>query len=359
MYEGAFSDGKTAVLREVRVEVTRSRLIIIGEEEAALDEWSIEGLRVANAIHGAGQPIRLAHRDHGEARLAFESPEILGALGNALPGAGRRRMWGKRFFVFAAGTLAAAVLLIGALIAALPWAVDRLSVLVPARIEDAVGDGIMGALGAKYPTCGAPRGKAALDTLVARLTAGRRPRTPIRVRVFRLRQPNAFAAPGGHIGVFEGLLHFAATPEEFAGVLAHEMGHAAQRHPTKSLLRAAGLGLIFSALTGDPSALAAAAGKLTETLLSLSFTREAELEADREALAMLSRAGIRSDGLSRFLARIKRRAPARSSGGYFSTHPAAGERIAAMRSQIRQGGPAMTVAEWLTFRRICSNTGSW
>ena len=59
MYEGAFSDGKTAVLREVRVEVTRSRLIIIGEEEAALDEWSIEGLRVANAIHGAGQPIRL------------------------------------------------------------------------------------------------------------------------------------------------------------------------------------------------------------------------------------------------------------------------------------------------------------
>ena len=70
MYEGAFSDGKTAVRREVRVEVTRSRLIIIGEEEAALDEWSIEGLRVADAIHGAGQPIHLAHRDHGEARLA-------------------------------------------------------------------------------------------------------------------------------------------------------------------------------------------------------------------------------------------------------------------------------------------------
>lgn len=358
MYEGAFSDGKTAVLREVRVEVTRSRLIIIGEEGAVLDEWPIEGLRVADAIHRAGQPIRLAHRDRGEARLAFESPEILGALGDAPPGAGRR-MWGKRFFVFAAGTLAAAVLLIGALIAALPWAVDRLSVLVPARMEDAVGDSIMGALGAKYPTCGAPRGQAVLDALVARLTAGRKTRTPIRVRVFRLRQPNAFAAPGGHIGVFEGLLHFAATPEEFAGVLAHEMGHAAQRHPTKSLLRAAGLGLIFSALTGDPSALAAAAGKLTETLLSLSFTREAELEADREALAMLARAGIRSDGLSRFLARIKRRAPARSSGGYFSTHPAAGERIAAMRSRIRPGGPAMTVAEWLTFRRICSNTGAW
>jgi predicted Zn-dependent protease len=356
MYEANYSDGNTAETRRVRIQITGTRLIITGEDGGAIDEWPLGGLSSVDRPSRADEPIRIAH---GEARLSFESGEILSAMGDSLPGMKRDWTWGKRLFVFGAIAAGTAAILIAALLAALPYAVDRLSRLVPARAERALGGAVMTTLSAQYPGCRSAAAESALNHLVRRLAAGRRLRSPIRIRIFRARAANAFTAPGGHIGIFSGLFDFVKSPEEFAGVLAHEMGHAALRHPAKSLLQKAGLGLILSALTGDPSAVTAAAGEFTETLLHLSFTREAELEADREALAMLSRAGIRADGLALFLERIARRHPARAKGGYFSTHPAPRKRIAAMRGTARTGGPAMTAAEWRAIKGICSNTVSW
>ena len=344
------------------------RLVIIGEDGETVDEWPLEGLRLADEIRSAAQPVRLAHRDrgearHGKARLTFESQEILRALGG-VPGARRKWSWGKRIAVYAGIAAAALGILVGAAIAVLPRAADRLSLLVPAGLEDAAGARIMAAIAAQYPECRSHRGEAAIASLARRLAAGRTFRNPIRVRLFRSKIPNAFTAPGGHIGIFAGIFRFARTPSELAGVLAHEMGHAALRHPAKSILRQAGLGLIFAVITGDAAELAAWAGKFTRNLLNLSFTREAELEADREAIAMLAGAGIRQDGLSRFLERISRRAPGMAEGGYFSTHPAARDRVAAMSALTRpggpsRGGPAMTQAEWESIRGICANTGNW
>jgi predicted Zn-dependent protease len=368
VYPASLTDGRSAARRPVTVQVTMGRLVIIGEDGETIDEWPLEGLRLADEIHREGQPVRLAHSDRGEARLTFESQEILRALGE-VPGAGRKWSWGKRIAVYAGIAVAALGIIIGAAIAVLPWAADRLSLLVPAGLEDAAGVGIMAAIAARYPECRSHRGEAALASLARRLAAGHRAtgntfRNPVRVRVFRSKIPNAFTAPGGHIGIFAGLFRHARTPGELAGVLAHEMGHAALRHPEKSILRRAGLGLIFAAMTGDAAELAAWAGKLTRNLLNLSFTREAELEADREAIAMLAGAGIRPDGLSRFLGRIARRAPGMAEGGYFSTHPAARDRVAAMSALTKpagpsRSGPAMTQAEWESIRGICANTGSW
>ncbi len=349
------------------------RLVIIGEDGETVDEWPLEGLRLADEIRSAAQPVRLAHRDRGEARLTFESQEILRALGE-VPGARRKWSWGKRIAVYAGIAAAALGILVGAAIAVLPRAADRLSLLVPAGLEDAAGARIMAAIAAQYPECRSHRGEAAIaslarrlasaNTAAGRLAAGRTFRNPIRVRLFRSKIPNAFTAPGGHIGIFAGIFRFARTPSELAGVLAHEMGHAALRHPAKSILRQAGLGLIFAVITGDAAELAAWAGKFTRNLLNLSFTREAELEADCAAIAMLAGAGIRQDGLSRFLERISRRAPGMAEGGYFSTHPAARDRVAAMSALTRpggpsRGGPAMTQAEWESIRGICANTGNW
>jgi predicted Zn-dependent protease len=358
LFEGTYNDGKSAARRDVRVSVMMSRLLIMENGGAAVDEWPIKGLRLIGEIYRSDQPVRISHAARGEALLTFKGQEILAAL-PSLSGRGGRWSWRRRIATWAGILVAILGIMFAALAAALPWAVDRLSNFVPPKVERALGAGVMTALGAQYATCRSPAGEEALAFLVGRLAAGRDLRNPIKIRVFRSKIPNAFTAPGGYIGVFEGLFRHARTPEDFAGVLAHEMGHAQLRHPEKSLLRQAGLALLFAALTGDPSALAASGGEFAKKMLHLSFTREAELESDREAVKMLNHAGMDSGGLAHFLERLQKSAPGLAEGGYFSTHPATGERIAAMQKTTRPGRPPMSEKEWNAIRRMCANTGSW
>ncbi len=74
---------------------------------------------------------------------------------------------------------------------------------------------------------------------------------PLKSAVVRRPEANAIALPGGHIYVFQGLIDKAETPDELAGVIAHEIGHVAHRDGTRSVLQAAGLSFLFGMLLGD------------------------------------------------------------------------------------------------------------
>ena len=89
-------------------------------------------------------------------------------------------------------------------------------------------------------TCDAPAGRAALQRLKDRLTEGQGLRYDIDLAVFDHEMINAFAAPGGQIVIMRGLLDAAESPEEVAGVLAHEIGHVEARDPTRLAFRSAG-----------------------------------------------------------------------------------------------------------------------
>ena len=80
-----------------------------------------------------------------------------------------------------------------------------------------------------------------LDAIVARLAAATPTPRTIRAFVVDRKQVNAFAAPGGHVVLFRGLIEQAGNPEEVAGVLAHEIQHVAQRHATRALEASTGL----------------------------------------------------------------------------------------------------------------------
>ncbi len=354
MYEGTYTDGASAVRHRVRVTVTMNRLHITGEAGHTLDEWSFSGLRLAEDIYGSDQPVRLAHREKGEARLFFSSQEILDRLIVQAPGLRRRRSLKRRILVQSGIALAALGILLTVLLAALPYAADRLARFVPPWWENSIGVGFMAALEEQFPTCAGPGGRAALASLARRIAGARGDLHGIRIRVLQSRVPNAFALPGGYIGIFEGLIRFAESPEELAGVLAHEMAHVAHRHPMKSIIRQSGYRMIFHVMAGDASVLGSSAAKITETLLNLSFTREAEQESDRTSIDMLNRAGINSNGLPQFLSRLhKADARETSRGGYFSTHPAPEERAQSMRGWVRDGSAAMTADEWKAVRRMC------
>src|SRR5258705_11850921 len=91
-----------------------------------------------------------------------------------------------------------------------------------------------------------------MDAIVARLLAAGPP-SPYTMRVYVVNRPvvNALAAPGGHVVIFHGLLERTSTPEELAGVVAHELPHTPRPHTTRPGIQDVGTGLLRMGRTGD------------------------------------------------------------------------------------------------------------
>ena len=159
---------------------------------------------------------------------------------------------------------------------------------------------------------------------------------------------NAFALPGGFIGVHAGLIAAAESESELAGVLAHEIGHVTQRHIARMLgkSRDAGIaqmvGLVLAALAArsNPQATPGliALGQQMAQDQMLSFSRDAEREADRIGFDTLVRAGFDPQGMVSFFGRIQRASRVYESAApaYVRTHPLTTERMSDMQARIRQ-----------------------
>jgi predicted Zn-dependent protease len=240
-----------------------------------------------------------------------------------------------------------------AVAAALWWGTPLAASLVAAHFPAAVEARLGAAVLAEIPgrRCDNPQGQAALDHLAARLLAGRSPPFAVHVGVLDQKKVNAFAVPGGEIRVFDGLLQQAASADEVAGVLAHEISHALRHHPTRHLVRALGTSLLFDLMLGTGGALRQAG----ELGLALAYSRDLEREADDGALALLDAAGI---GSAPFAGFFERRQAEHAAGSglpsWLATHPATEERIEHIRAAAKPGGtPALSAAEWSALKQIC------
>lgn len=166
---------------------------------------------------------------------------------------------------------------------------------------------------------------------------------------FAVRDPslNAFALPGGFIGVHTGLLIASQTESELASVLAHEIGHVSQRHIARmignqkqdALLPLAGLLLAALAARSSPDLAAAAmmGGTGLAAQRQLSFGRDAEREADRVGLNLLNSAGFEVNGMVGFFGRLQAAGRNRTDNlpSYLRTHPLTTERIADIEARVR------------------------
>lgn len=131
---------------------------------------------------------------------------------------------------------------------------------------------------------------------------------------------NAFATPGGYIYIYTGLIKLLDSEDQFAGVLGHEIAHAAQRHSTRQMTKAASVSTLKFVSIGQGDALA----NMTDRLLSLRFSRGHELEADRYSVRYLCKAGYNPTGVAGF---FKKLASQKSTPQFFSTHPNPRKRI--------------------------------
>lgn len=153
--------------------------------------------------------------------------------------------------------------------------------------------------------------------------------------------PNAFTIPGGKIYVHTGLLSFAKSQEEVAGVIAHEIGHAYQRHPAKSISRQYGVQtlsqILFRGNAAAQSQLKQIAVQIAQNSILTHYGREDEFEADEAGYYILRRSGQNVTGLLNFFARLQQlQGSGNSLTAFLSTHPPTPERIARLK-QLESG----------------------
>lgn len=212
---------------------------------------------------------------------------------------------------------------------------------VPIAVEEQFGDAVFKSIRQQTRIVEDPRWAAQLETVTAHLlpavtNTGYR----FQFHVAEAAELNAFAIPGGHVVVHTGLLKAVKSPEELAGVLAHEMAHVTRRHSLRNLIQALGLGLIVQTLFGDASGLVAVAAEGSQTLLRQKFSRDTEREADDAGWDLLLAANIDPRGMTDFfhtmqsdLARNPAAVAADGELSFLSTHPATAERIARLEAK--------------------------
>ena len=166
---------------------------------------------------------------------------------------------------------------------------------------------------------------------------------------FAVRDPmlNAFALPGGFIGVHSALMLAAQSESELASVLAHEIGHVAQRHIARMLgqqrqdslipLAAAVLAALAARGSPDTSAALLLGGQGVAMQRQLNFSRDAEREADRIGLQILRDAGFDTSGMIAFFGRMQAATRAYNDAApvYLRSHPLTTERIADIQARTR------------------------
>jgi beta-barrel assembly-enhancing protease len=163
--------------------------------------------------------------------------------------------------------------------------------------------------------------------------------------VVNIDQVNAFAVPGGFIYINRGLFERTSNMSELAGVLAHEIAHVDLRHGAAQLERVqrANLGLTaaFVLLGRMPTGLEALAVDVAGAAVFARYSRQAEREADSEAIRLLVSSGINPNGLVTFfhtLMEDQRRRPSLVEQ-WFASHPLTEDRIAETRAMVQRLPP--------------------
>lgn len=162
--------------------------------------------------------------------------------------------------------------------------------------------------------------------------------------MFLVRDPsvNAFALPGGHVGVHLGLIAMTTRPDELASVLAHELSHVTQRHIARSMgsaqrtsmvsLAAMMLGLLAASRAGnaDAAQMAIAGGQAAMIQGQLNFSRDMEREADRIGYGLLETSGFAPQAMTSMFEKLAAANRLNDSGAYpyLRSHPLTSERIA-------------------------------
>jgi len=174
---------------------------------------------------------------------------------------------------------------------------------------------------------------------------------------------NAFAIPGGFIGINAGLLLTTQSESELASVLSHEISHVTQHHLARmiagrqndSLISMAAIAVAILTARTNPQATEAAIASAQAIAIQkqLNFTRAYEEEADRIGLQLLEKSGFNNHAMPEFLERLQKatRLLDGNAPTYMRTHPITSDRIAEIENRV-QGQPYRLIPDSLEFQLV-------
>jgi beta-barrel assembly-enhancing protease len=360
-WQGFYLDGQTATRQPATIRLMREA-IEISPAGGASRLWPYRELRQTQGSY-VGQEVRIERGDPLPETLLVPDSAFLESLHEVAPQLGlrfhdpRRRAARRRWTI---GAAAAVLVVTGAIYL---WGIPALAGLIAPRVpvawEESVGRSAIGYMAPAERRCGDPQLGAAMDTIVRRLTRSAPP-SPYTIRVYVVNRTvvNAHALPGGNVVIFTALLQETRTPEELAGVMAHELQHILRRHTTRAVIQDASTGLLLMALTGDVTGPLAYGLQTARTLGELRYSRRAEDEADEEGMKMLLAARVDPAGMITFFDKIrKEEGPTPKPLTYLSTHPEAAQRIVHLRAMAAAWKgtpePLLPGEDWAALVRRC------
>jgi predicted Zn-dependent protease len=235
---------------------------------------------------------------------------------------------------------------------------DLAAAALPPSWEERLGDAALRQFAPEEARCDDAVKQEAVEAIVKRLADAEPDHRYEYEVVVASGMVNAFAAPGGRMAVFDELIAMTESPEELAGVMAHEIEHVERRHSTRALFRDMTVNAIQAAVTGDlASGVFAMDG--AATLATLAHHRDEELEADAEGLTLMRAAQIDPRGMVTMFEKFAKLEGDMPSGvSYLSTHPATKDRIERLKKLIEETpGPSRPIeldVHWARVKAPCS-----
>jgi Zn-dependent protease with chaperone function len=369
MIAARFHDGLVARTYDVGlayevVDGTGTLVIRRADDRSELARWAAGALY---ALHGRNGELRLACLGQvSGARIVVRGGEDVARVLATIPILTERR-WretGRQLRLALTATLALFAI-IAAYLYGVPLLAGRIVALVPPAWETQLGETVAGQIAASMGEDGAlalcdPDPQSPANRAIARFgaaaLAGSGSPFDLDIRVVQSSVPNAFALPGGQVFFSSALLDLARSQDEFAGVLAHEIGHVAHRHGMEQLISTAGTGILIGFILGDMTGISVAAG-LGATMIDARFSRAAEQQADLFAAQLAHRFDFNPADLADLIGRIREDDAYSRALALLSTHPLTEDRKAALEilAQRRPLGldPPFSASEWAAIRAMC------
>jgi Zn-dependent protease with chaperone function len=337
------------------------RYLVIELEGGRRVRWPAAEVRDADPPEAARPGLRLRRLGSDE-RLSVADADAAAAIRALCPDlmkgeGGGRALW-RPIVLWGAAAIAVVGIFFWLV---LPGLAEVIAEAIPGDVEHRFGarlvSGIADAVGRRAgegtAICGDSGGDARLQALMDRVRPPADGMVPLRVWVVRSPMINAVALPGGHIVVFSGLLGFAQSGDELAGVLAHEIGHVMLRHPTRIAIERATVSAFFGLFFGDIAG-GTMLGGVGSLLLGNAYSRDMERAADDLGVDILSRNGLDPRALARFFERLSTQYKDQERLlTFFSTHPPSDERAAAIGA-APAGARPVDAEVWMAVRRICA-----
>ena len=312
-FSGTFCDGKSANKYPVKILLTRSQLELIFPDGHRIS-WLYPTLKLSK--NDSTGPVRLERPSSNPEvvpeSVVIEDPKFLheahrvapGALGNIWNQPHKRKM---RYGLMILALVVIPPFIFAIWVYAIPAMTNAVADRIPTEWEERLGQNYFQALFKESLKKPDPKMQKALDTISNRLLATV-PDQPYQFRIYvhPSKMVNAMALPGGTIIVFQGLINVTETPEELAGVLAHEFQHVLKRHSTRGIIRSEAISLFGLIISGNSDSMTNVILQAGGMLEFLSFSRKLESQADNEGMKMMLAAQVDPQGMVRMFEILER-----------------------------------------------------